>query len=145
MLYIVSFFSESTPAVVREIAHMADKTLFDIKTSISVHTRERQTADDYESMVAFSFPAARTYRLSELPVYIDDDFTTVRFSNAFVIFKKDITDSPWNLLRTLMPLPDAVYNGYTRSSAGNLTTTGMIFVNISCKPAVFDADDVRTY
>lgn len=142
-VFMVSFFSEIVPDNVREIAHMTDGVI-EVQIGLQLHDSERRVANDYDHMVAFSFPAVRTYRLPGLPVYIDDRYTTLRFGkhDMYVVFKKDLTDNPWNLLRTLMPLPDSIYNDHKNTSVAPVAC-GMMFVDSSMKPAVFDREDVR--
>jgi hypothetical protein len=139
-VFMVSFFSDGTSDIVREIAHMSDG-LVRINTVLPIHTHERSSPRDYETMVAFSFPAVRSYMLPRLPVYIDDGYTTLRFSDTYVVFKKDPTDNPWNLLRTLMPIPDDIFNGC--SNTFSTVARGVMFVDTRHKPSVFDGADVR--
>lgn len=139
-VFVVSFFSKDTPEVVREIAHMTGG-IVSIRTALPVHAHERSTADDYDTMVAFSFPAARTYMLPGIGVYIDDGYTTLRFTDMYMIFRKDLSDNPWNLMRTLLPLPDDVFNGYIANTG--VLRRAVLFVDTTQKPAVFDGDDVK--
>lgn len=136
---MTSFLAKDTPTLVREISHMADGVV-SISTVLPIHAHGQRTADDYDTMVAFSFPAARTYKLTGMAVYINDGYTTLRFKDMFVIFKKDLSDNPWNLVQTLLPLPDEVLNGYTTNSS---VPHGVLFVDTRQKPAVFDGADVK--
>lgn len=138
-VFMVSFCSKDTPEVVREIAHMTTG-LFSVYVDLPVHNRERRKPDDYDTMVAFSFPAVRTYKLPGVAVHIDDGYTTLRFGDTYVIFKRDLSVNPWNLIHSLVRLPDEVFNGYDTTSS---VAHGVLCVDTKEQPAVFDEVDVK--
>lgn len=140
VLYIVLFRKWDPPAVASQIAHMVAGAC-EVSTRLPVHARERSSPSDYESMVAFSFPAARTFGLPGLPVFIDDSYTAARFKDVYAVFKRDLTSNPWNVVRSLMPLPDEIINGETRLAT--TPRTGMTYVDTTKKAALFDKEDVR--
>lgn len=140
-LYIGCFApkAEVASGLVSEITYMTHGVI-DVRSNIPIYGRERRTASEYSSMVAFSFPAVKTYKLPEKTIYIYDEYTTLRFSDTFVIFEKDLTINPWNMISTLFPLPDDVINGSTTKSSPR---GGLLFVNTALKHAVFDHADVE--
>ena len=140
MLFIVSFKKGEPPAVARQIAHMVDGAC-EVSTRLPIHSRERSSPLDYASMVAFSFPAARTFGLPGLPVYIDDSYTVACFKDVYAVFKRDLTNNPWNFVRTLMPLPDKIINGEARPAVS--LGWGVKYVDTTKKAALFDKEDVR--
>lgn len=144
-VYLVSFNSPKPPDVAREIAHMIGQPGgIEVRTSIEIHSRDRRTPDDYDTMVAFSFSAPNTFRLHDLPVYVDDRHTSVYYAknNLYAIFKSNLADNAWNIVRHLLPAPDRVLNwksgGYSRENG----IEGVTFVDTTAKPSVFDERDV---
>lgn len=147
-VYLVSFNSPKPPDVAREIAHMVGQPGVRVYTSISIHSRNRGKADDYDTMVAFSFSAPHTFRLHNLPVYVDDRHTSVYYAkdDLYAIFKSDLGDNAWNIVRHLLPAPDKVLNSKSGGGYGCLRSStrikGVTFVDTAAKPSVFDEQDV---
>ena len=142
-VYLVSFSSSHPPRIVREIAHMVDGTAgMRVFTNLFMHSTNRRTPKDYDSMVAFSFDAPRTYKLDGLPVYIDDRYMTVYYSKyaLYAVVKRDLSNNAWNIVRTLLPAPDVVMNAFGREH--RTIPRGMMYVDTEQKPALFDRQDV---
>ena len=144
-VYLVSFDSPDPPNAATEIAHMVGHPGgMKVLTSIKLHSRNRCVADDYNMMVAFSFSAPNTFRLHNLPVYVDDRHTSVFYAkyNMYAIFKSDLSDNAWNIVRHLLPAPDRVFNGRVIRYSCQSMPKGMTFVDTKSKPSVFDEQDV---
>lgn len=142
-IYLVSFNSSKPLPVVREIAHMVDGSAgMRVFTNLAVYSTNRTTVKDYENMIAFSFPAVRSYKLKDLPIYIDDNYTTVYYAkhDLYAVFKRDLSHNVWNLVRPLLPSPDAIMN--CPLSNHDVYHKGVMYVDTSAKPAIFDVYDV---
>lgn len=145
-LRIVSFFSAEPPSFARDVAHASDGLRgISVLTYLTIHDEDRKCPADYDTKIAFSHQpkSGRVYKLGDLPVYIDDKYTSLYFScpyDLFIIFRKDLTNNAWNLVKHLAPLPEVVYNPQVspeRTVVGDVT-----YVSTAFKPAVFDRNDI---
>ena len=142
-VYILSFNTSENPKVMKEIADMVGRPDGAIvHTSIEIYSRNRSQVSDYDNMICFSFSAPRTYKLHNLPVYVDDKYTSVYYAkdDLYAIFESDLTQNLWNIVRLLMPAPDEILNckkKYLTSRPASVT-----FVNTKTKSSVFDKQDV---
>ena len=145
-VYLVTFNSHKPPEVTKEIAYMLGHPGgVNVCTNIKIHSRNRCHAKDYDTMICFSFSAPRTYRLHDnLPVYVDDRHSSVYYAkdNLYAIFKKDLTDNVWNIVRYLLPAPDKVLNCSKNFLGARCINKGVTFIDTKAKCSVFDEQDV---
>lgn len=147
-LYLVSFNTPNPPKLAQRISHVVDNLCnLRVYTRITLQTGDRSRVADYDTKIAFCTPPKtnRVYGLKEVPVYIDDRYTTLYFShphNMYAIFLKDLTDNVWNVVRPLMPTPEVFYNPAVTTS---LTASGLarqVYVDTARKRAVFDKKEL---
>ena len=150
-VYFVSFHSNKIHGIVEDI-----KTLFDgvgrisIKTCLDLHTQDRQTPEDYKIKVAFSIvpKTKNVYQLGELPVYIDDSYTSMYFTyplDFFCIVKKNLlVPNAFNAIKSLLPKPEKVFNprtiGFSESELKK--GVGKVYVDTADKEPMFDDSDL---
>lgn len=139
--------------IVDEILHMIDGVAgMRVHTNVTVHTDDRASVDAYETKIVFASRPTYdgVYKLGDLPVYVDDGYTSVYFGNPldlYFMFKKDTRVNAWNVMRHLLPSPTAIYNGQVVDVPTVYTNRGAcgasdLFVDTTAKPAVFDELDV---
>ena len=150
-IYLVTLFSNSEqPAVINTIKTMLHGVgSINVINSLPLHSTDRESVCDYSKKVAFSFfpDTKRVYKLDNIPVFIDISYTTLTFVQRgtvfYSIFKSDLTNNVWNVIRHLLPSPCRVYNSVSSASfntnfIGNETD---FFVSSALKPALLDHDD----
>ena len=147
-LYLISFYdepSEVARSLLKTIAHLVDGMFgMRVRTSVTIHDTDRVRPSDYETKVVFSHmpETGRVYKLTDR-LYVDESYTSLYFAypyNLYAIFRKGANHSVWNLVRCMMPIPEKYYN-ISVVDAGRCSTK-KLYVNTSCKPAVFDAHDM---
>ncbi|KAK3761544.1 hypothetical protein RRG08_010268 [Elysia crispata] len=150
-VYLVSYSSNRPSRLVKEIAHMVDGAGgIRVHTHIPVHSSDRTCAEDYDSKVAFTHhpTTGKVFKLGPEPVYIDDQYTAVYFSyphDFYAVFHKDLTHSAWNVVKHLLPTPEAVYNpsvSHIPRGRSRRPPANALWVNTAAKPALFDNEDV---
>ena len=116
IVYIRTFCSRPFPNLVQELVHAIDGIGgIRICTDIKLHSEDRTGPSDYDTKIAFNTHpnTNHVYKLGDLPVFIDDRYTTVYLSapyDIYVLFKRKLYDSPWNLIKHVIPVPDIVYS-----------------------------------
>lgn len=148
-VYIVSVTNDTVHPLVRDIMYMMDGVAgMRVHTHLPVHLGDRETVDDYQTQIAFAHRPTcdKVYKLGDLPVYIDDRYTTVYFGHPlelYVVINRDCTSNAWNILRHLLPSPTQIYNGkVVEIPSGSAMRYNTLWVDTLAKPALFDNRDV---
>lgn len=119
-----------------------------IHTTVQVHATDRVSPEDYEKKILFSRKPAtgKCFELGDTSMFVCDGYSAARFlhknTEFYALFKADLTDNAWNIVKHLLPPPEEVYNcsqGVHCAPATKVHST--LFVDTSCKRALLDKVD----
>ena len=148
IVYVKTFCDKPIPDVFNHIAHLINGVDgVCISKYIHLHADDRTCPADYGSKIVFiQYPnTGHVYKLDELAMFVDDRYTTLYFLSpyyAIVLFKYDLSDSLWHLIRPLMPSPDLVCNAKVANLAYTAKSRQVRYIDTSLKGAVFDQQDI---